>query len=200
MTPHQNSNYEMLVIPLDYNKSFLDLDGREIKNYYSWFLSIKGERVSYLCDFLFHKEKEDALNESNLNVIEIFMQNSVSVITKISSQYNSELSNIPDRLKPYAKPDNYLLDERTISICYDVAMFLGDLAIVLDQKIKWILETNDDYADYGQPVLVKKGSKLAINPFAVTKNMAAKIHEGNYQEGQLANFFSAWKKSFRVGS
>ncbi|HEY6977515.1 MAG TPA: hypothetical protein VH396_14555, partial [Chitinophagaceae bacterium] len=100
--------------------------------------------------------------------------------------------------KPYAKPDDYLLDKRTISICYDVGIFLGELIISLDDKIKWKLETDDEFVDYGQPVLYKKNCKLKLNPFSVAKNMAAKIYKGTYTDGQIISVFSAWKKGFYV--
>lgn len=192
-----NLKYDPVILPLDYNKSFLDLTGKEIHAYYNWFLSVKGERLDHVCTFLFQRPK-DCLKEENLKVIEIFLLNSVSTLSKPISQLKEEASKIPMYLKPYAEPDKYVFDKRTISICYDLAIFLGELIIGLDNKIKWELESDEMYADFGQPILAKKNIKLRLNPFRVLKNIAAKIYEGVYSDGELLNVFNAWKKGYKV--
>jgi hypothetical protein len=136
MHQRQNNKYEVLLLPIDYNKSFLDCSKEKIHAYYEWFLGIKDERLRYLCNFLFSDSK-DCLREDNLRVIEIFLTNSISVVPKPKAIYAAEMKKVPLPLKSYAKPDNYLLDKATISICYDVGIFLGNLIITLDNKIKW---------------------------------------------------------------
>ena len=196
---HQKNEYEILVLPIEYNKSFFDLSGEEIASYYQWFLKIKGERLKKLCEFLF-RTQGICLKESNLNVIEIFMLNSITVFAKPKDQINTEMGKVPSQFKPFVFPADYVLDKKTISVCYDIGIFLGELIISLDNKIKWELETNDEYSDFGQPVLTKRNSKLSINPFTVTKNMATKIYEGRYSDGQIISAFNAWKKGFKVSN
>jgi len=195
---HQQINkYETLIIPIDYDKKFLDLNGEEIMDYYNWFLNIKTERMIHLCNFLFDNQK-DCISEKNLKVIEIFLLNTVSTQPKPIEKYNEEVKKIPLHLKSIAKPTNYIFDTQTISICYDIGIFMGELIINLDSKIFWKLEVDDNFADYGQPVLAKKKSKFSINPFIVAKNAAAKIYDGTYKDEQLISFFNTWKKVFRV--
>jgi hypothetical protein len=191
------NRYDVLTLPLEYNKSFLDLNKVEVKQYYQWFLNIKDSRLAHLCGFLF-ANAENCLSEERLNVVETLLQHSVSTISKSKEQFNSELDKVPAHLKPYAKPDDYLLDKKTISICYDVGIYLGELIIKLDNRIRWKLQTDDEYADYGQPILGKSNTKFDVNPFRVSKNVAAKIYEGRYADGQLIGFFNAWKKAFKV--
>jgi hypothetical protein len=193
----RNRKYEVITLPLDYSRSFLDLKLEEIKSYYQWFLNVKGTRLNALCDFLFEKS-EECLSESSLNVIEMFLLNNVSAVQKTNEQLQNEIKKIPEHLKPYAKPDDYLLDTNTISICYDVGIFMGELLIAIDKNIKWRLEVDDEYKDYGQPVLSKQYCKLELNPFRVVKNLAATIYEGKYVEGKLISVFEAWKKGFGV--
>lgn len=199
MEQPQNRKYDILILPVEYNKSFLDFSGEEIQKYYHWFLNIKAKRLDHLCSFLFSNNKT-CLSERNLNVIETFLLNSVSSIPKSKAQFKAEMDNVPLHLKPYAKPDDYLLDKKTISICYDVGIYMGELLISLDKKIHWELEIDDQFRDFGQPVLKKKGNKFDINPFTVAKNAAAKIYEDRYVDGQLIGFFNTWKKLFKVGS
>lgn len=195
---HQQLNkYETLIIPVDYDKRFLDLSNEEIKSYYNWFLSIKEQRLNHLCHFLFN-DQQDCLNEKNLKVVEMFLLNSVSTHPKPIDVYNEQLKKIPLRFKPFAKPDEYELDTQTISICYDIGIFMGELIINLDSKIFWKLEDDSNFRDYGQPVLAKKKSKFGINPFIVAKNAAGKIYDGTYKDEQLISFFNAWKKAFKV--
>jgi hypothetical protein len=192
-----SNKYDTLILPVDYNKSFLDFSGEEIQKYYQWFLSIKDARLAHLCSFLF-SENKNCLNEKNLNVIETFLLNCVSTVPKPKEQFKAETEKIPTHLKPYATPDSYLLDKRTISICYDIGIFLGDLIISLDNKIKWELEIDDEYADYGQPILAKKNIKLKLNPFRIVKNIAATIYEDRYSENELINVFNTWKRLYKV--
>lgn len=198
MEQPQNSKYETLILPVDYDKSFLDFDKEEIQSYYQWFLKVKSDRLTRLCNFLF-SNCEDCLRERNLNVVEIFLLNSVSAVTKPKGQFIEEMKKVPIHLKPYAEPDNYVLDKEAISICYDLGIFLGELIIELDSRIKWNLETDTKYADYGQPVLVKKGIKLKLNPFRVVKNIAATIYEGRYNESEIIRVFNTWKRLYKAG-
>ena len=195
---HQlNDNYKPVVLPVDYNRSFLDFSNEELREYYLWFLKIKDDRLDAFCDFLF-SEKDSCLSERNINVIEVLLQNSISVYPKPDKQISFEREQIPSHLKGFAKPDEYLFDKRTISLCFDIGIFLGDLIVSLDKKVKWNQETDINFADFGQPILQKKGCLLKINPFRVSKNIAARIHEGSYINGQLALAFSTWKKGFKV--
>lgn len=126
------------------------------------------------------------------------MENSVSVDPKPLEKFNAEIKDIPVHMRPYAKSDNYLLSDRTISICYDIGIYLGDLIINIDNRIKWELEKDIQIADYGQPVIGKRGCLLKLNPFAVTKNVASSIFEGEFREEGFNGFFNAWKKGFKV--
>lgn len=195
--PSKISGYEPVIVPVDYNKSFLDFTGKEAHAYYNWFLSIKDQRLKQLCHFLF-QDPSNCLKEDNLKTIEIFLTNSISTIPKPEKQIKKEEDDIPLHLKPFAIPNDYFLDEKTISICYDVGIYLGELMSNLDTKIKWELEIDDNSADYGQQVLSKRNIKLRLNPFRVTKNIAVTIHEGKYNESDLINVFNTWKKLYKV--
>lgn len=194
----QKNKYEVLILPVNYHKEFLTFSQAETQKYYQWFLNIRNNRLTHLCSFLF-SNNEDCLNEKNLNVIEMFLMNSVSIIPKPLEQFHTEQEKIPPHLKPFAKPDDYLFDKRTISVCYDIGIFLGELIIKLDNKINWELESDDKYVDYGQPVLKKGKIKFDVNPFSVAKNMAAKVYKGTYSEKQISTAFTVWKKAFKVG-
>ena len=197
MNQQLSRKYETLIIPFDYNKNFLNCSKEEIHEYYTWFLNIKGQRLANLCNFLFGKQ-EGCLIEHNLKVIEMFLLNSVSTLQKPVEQYNQEKKNIPKNLEHFTRPEDYLFDQKTISICYDIGIFMGELIINLDDKIFWKLEKDDTFSDYGQPILSKKKSKFDVNPFIVTKNTAAKIHKGTYADEQLISFFKTWKRAFKV--
>jgi hypothetical protein len=197
MEPHQKNKYEILILPFDYNNSFLDMQIDEINNYYQWFLSIKKDRINHICNFIF-LNYNDCLNEKKLDIVETFLLNNVSSIAKPKENLINEIQKIPIHLLPYANPDNYLLDKKTISICYDIGIYLGEQIISIDNKINWKVESDDISADYGQLILVKKGIKLKLNPFRVVKNIAASIIENKYGENELANVFSTWKRLYKT--
>ena len=55
-----SNKYDPVLLPVDYNRSFLDLSNEEIEQYYKWFLGIKGIRLANLCQFLFSDIKNYA--------------------------------------------------------------------------------------------------------------------------------------------
>ncbi|WPQ60145.1 hypothetical protein SIO70_17530 [Chitinophaga sancti] len=185
------SNYETLTIPVDYKKSFQDLDVQEIKDYYNWFLHIKHDRLMKLGTYLFNRDY-DFLSENNLKVVENFLFNSVGTVPMPKDEYDRAYGGMSDRLKKIANVPDFILDRRTISICYDIGIYMGELMIALDSSIMWGLDKNIRSADYGQPIIKKK--KFEINPFVVVKNAANKIHKKTYTEHQLISFFNAWKR------
>lgn len=192
----QEDNYEVVTLPLDYNRSFLELGTTEIKSFQNWFLEIKGKRLQYICEFLF--ETRNCLDEENLSIIELFLANSISTEAKSKEQLKTEATRLPLLFKEVAKPDPYVLDKRTISVCFDLSIYLGELAISLDKQISWLQENNLESADYGQMVLYKQGCRIKINPFRVTKNLAVRIYEENFSEGDFQKTFRAWKKSYGI--
>lgn len=192
-----NDKYEILIFPIDYNRNFLELTKEEIQEFYSWFLNIKEQRLIHLCYFLF-ADSRNCLDEKNLNVIEILLINSIATSPKPLAQFNAEMQSVPYNLRKFARPSEFILDKRTISICFDIGLFMGELIINLENQIFWKLETDDRFSDYGQPVLAKKEIKFELNPFVVVKNAAAKMCGRTYVEGQLISYFDAWKKAFKV--
>ena len=194
MTDH--IKYQKIDLPVDYAKSFLELSKTEIKDYFDWFLKIKNERKELLCDYLF-SDKEICLCESNLRTIESFLIE-IFGTDKQNKKLNSQRQAYND-LESFIKIENGKLNNYAVSICYDIGIYTGELIIHLDKEIRWVIETNKKYADYGQPILMKKGCKLTLNPFRVAKNIAARIADKTNKEDVLQDTFSAWKRGFEVG-
>jgi hypothetical protein len=95
--------------------------------------------LKYLCNYLF-SDQISALKEENLKVVEIFILHSVSTVSKPELQIKKEASEISLHLKAIIKPEDYTFDDTTISICYDIGIFMGELIISIDKKIFWELE------------------------------------------------------------
>jgi hypothetical protein len=191
----QQNSYKEFYLPIDYHKSFFEFTVQELETYNNWFWEIKDERLKLFCSFLF-KDK-NCLKEENLKVVEMFLLNNVSTVSKPRELYRKEFITIPDTLKKEVRPDSYILDQKTISICFDISIFLGALLINIDSKINWMFEKDKNSADYGQPVLFKKTSKLKINPFRVAKNLSEKVYDQTYSDNEIIRVFEAWKRGYR---
>lgn len=109
------SNYETLIIAVDYNKSFQHLDVQEIKNYYNWFLHIKHERLMKLGTYLFNRDY-DFLSEENLKVVERFLFNSVGTVPMPKDEYDRAYDGMSERLRKVANVPDFLLDSKTITL------------------------------------------------------------------------------------
>ena len=197
MHQHPNKEYKIFTIPINYEDSWDEFSKESINEHFNWFLSIKDIRLNLFCDFVF-MDCPQCLDQANIGYIEHLFCNLVSVSFKTKEQLKIEIDKIALHLRPYAKPTKYKFDERTISLCYDIAIFLGELIISLDSKIKWQMETDKRLADYGRPVLIKKGVKLRLNPFTVTRIIASKIYDKEYKSGEMESFFNYWKLCYEV--
>lgn len=177
------SNYPNIDFPIQNNQPFISLTKSEIESYYEWFMQIKNERLLNFSNFFF-KEPENSLDDKNLKVIDTILI-STSRIEPFSLNHKSR-----------THTHELVLDKKTLSLCFDIGIYLGELMIINDKKIIWKLEKDIKFAYYGQPVLIKKGIKSDINPFAVVKNMAAKIIKNIYTEYEIIDVYSYWKKIF----
>lgn len=174
--------YQPIVLPIDYGKGFFELSEIEVDNYYKWFLENKESRLIQLYN-LFFIDVVNPLSEDNFNIIEWVLRSAVSCMPKAVSQ---------STISHYQK---VVLDERTFSICYDIAIFLGELIVSINKDIHWEQEKNRKYVDYGQPILMKKKNMIITNPFKSTRIIALKIYNNTYKKEEIKQMFNYWKKT-----
>lgn len=177
--------YQPIVLPIDYGKGFFELSETEVDKYYKWFLENKESRLIQLYN-LFFIDVVNPLSEENLKITEWMLRSAVSYIPKVVVKSQSS---------HYQDVD---LDAGTISICYDISIFWGELMISLDENISWFQEQDKKYADYGQAMLFKKGKKFVTNPFKSSDVIACKMFKGTYKEDGIKQMFNYWKKEFDV--
>ena len=187
----KQKSYQILQMPLDVMSNLFELSESEIKEFYKWFLSIKEDRLEYLCEFIFNSSSK-YIDESKLDVIESVLKQFVLTRKQSVKEKRGIISKI------LFQERKFVLDDITMSICYDLGIYLGELIISLDSSIKWQQEIDQRFVDYGQPILFKKEIKLGLSPFRVVRIMAAKIYDGTYIDGGVSNVFSAWKRGYQV--
>jgi len=194
-----NTEYSIIKFPIDIDQELHAYNAKEITDYGKWFMEIKEERLNYLCQKLF-KNPDDCLKEENIAVLELFLQHNISAY-KVSEEEMQKLwATIPEHFKPAVKLSEYGFDEHTLSICFDLGLFLGELLISLDKEhnIKWQQEKDKKFYFYGQVVLVTPLCKGDLDPYISAKNCASKILHKEYEEGEMQRMFSYWKEMFKI--
>jgi hypothetical protein len=177
--------YQPIVLPIDYGKGFFELSAPEVDSYFKWFLENKESRLVQLYK-LFFIDVVNPLSENNLKITEWVLRSAVSYMPKIV---------VKSKNTHYQKVE---LDARTFSICYDISIFWGELMISLDENICWVQEKDKRYADYGEPMLLKKRNKSFFIPFRSSTTIAHKMYDDTYKEDEVIQMFNYLKKKFDV--
>jgi hypothetical protein len=87
----------------------------------------------------------------------------------------------------------YTLTYRTMSIAYDIGMYLGAVTIRALPQLTWkLIETGRRNVDYHQPVLVAPGKTVPMNPVALVRVAAWGLADDTWDGGHLFNLYRIW--------
>jgi hypothetical protein len=84
------------------------------------------------------------------------------------------------------------LSPRSLSVCFDVGVYLGGVVLRNVPNVKWTQLTKDRRnVDYGQMVLRGPGP-VPFNPVRIVMVLADKIIEGRDESAELRRLFEYW--------
>lgn len=172
--------YPIIKIPTFANKSFFEFSKEEAKEYFQWFLSIKGERISTL-EFYVQQSYitwEANYTKESLKGLYQWLNKSVAYrkLTEIEKkEVENQISVTPQYLNVIPMPDTTFTPE-TVSICFDAGLYFGETLIFNVPSLKWLQKLNSkNFIDYAQPLIGKKESKVPINPRRIAESIAQRI-------------------------
>ena len=193
--------YTILKVPNELYKSFFEMDKKEAKNYFEWFLSVKVKRLAILCEYV--QEESDIVwscdysRESLTGLFECF-KNVVKYRTITKEEKQIGISKLQDKYKGIVPIPEKVIDEETVSFCFDTGLYFGETIKKNIEGLEWSNRTSStNYAYYAQPILIKKGKKVDLNPRAIMEVLAGKVLRGTAEYDGLLKLYDTWISLFK---
>jgi len=191
-------NYSLVKVPELLDKSFFEMNKKEAQAYLDWFLSIKEGRLELLDKIVSKSNKEWVLDykPSSLTPLYTWFKTVVTTRNKTEAEKQIEENKITGLLKGHIDVGNETFTDETVSICSDIGMYFGEV-LRKEKDLKWSFVLKPKrYAEYAQPILIKKGVQIDLNPRAIIENVARKILDDTCREDELVKLYNVWKTYF----
>ncbi|MGN6196508.1 MAG: hypothetical protein ACTHOB_16330 [Ginsengibacter sp.] len=194
--------YTLIKPPLFANKTFFDFTKDEAKEYLQWFLSIKDERLIVLEFYVKKAYPEWQANYSEESLIDLYkwFEKQVAyrkVIEEEKKEIENQISKTPLFTGIIPIPQFTFTDE-TVSVCFDSAIYIGEVLINKLPKVKWLQKLNSkNYIDYAQPLIGEKGGKVPVNPRRVVESIARRILDKDEEQISFEIVYEKWFKKFK---
>lgn len=192
-------NYPLITVPKLLDKPFFEMNKKEAQAYLDWFLNIKEERLEILNKAIItsgNKEWKFDFTSSSLAPLFNWFKSVVTTRNKTKEEIKIEESKITGFLKGHIDVGEKIFTNEAISICADVGMYFGEV-LKKEKNLEWSFVLKPKrYAEYAQPILVKKGAKVDLNPRRIMEVVARKILDNSFREDELVKLYNAWKEDF----
>ncbi len=193
--------YTLVKIPPFANKDIYSFSKEEAKEYYKWFTNVKNERLQILeseVQRMYPKWKLDYTRNSLITLYEWFEKKVMyrNINDEEKEEIKNQISQTPLFVGVIEVP-KITFTEETVSICFDIGIYFGDVFVKNQTGIKWIQKINStSYIDYAQPLISTKFSKIPINTRRVAENMARSILEKKEKRKSFLELFDKWILEF----
>lgn len=194
--------YPLIKTPIFSTKDFIDFTKDEAKEYFQWFLSTKDERIKILeahAQLLYPQWKAD---HTKFSLIELYQWFKGQIAYRAMSDEEKQaikvqLSTTPLLANVIPIPEATFTDT-TVTICFDVGIYLGQTLIRHDESLTWTYVMKPSrYIYFAQPVIAKKEVRVHLNPRAVIEVLAGKILDNDITKpNNLEQLFNVWKEIF----
>lgn len=172
----------------------------EGRSYFTWFLSEVPQRLAQLANVVSSSTPDLAgvlrLSPESLVPLGTWFCSVVTACTKGEDQVTRELSAMSERARRMGVED-WALTTESLSIAVDLGIYLGEVFIKQDPRLRWELCTRPKRdVSYNQPVL--EGGKMRLDPIQLVVVLAYGIARGNRGPNDLADLYHGWFERVRV--
>jgi hypothetical protein len=180
---------------------FFKMSKPELKEYFDWFIASIPERIAELEKAVtempgYRTWKADYTPES-LNKLGEWFVTQVEVRPRTAEEKLEELKSM--KFPFVGDIPNEQLNERTISLVIDIAMYLAKTFQAKYGHIEWHQRLeNKKFIDYGQPLL-KGFGPVSLNPVGVMLTLAITIAHRETSGQGLREVYDIWSKKARAG-
>lgn len=175
---------------------FRDMDAKQARAYYEWFLQVIPHRLEELRHCL---EANGGAGIPLDFTFESFALLSAWFGTKVgrrpltAAELAQERAAMPEWLESEISQDT--LTEETLSLCMDVGIYLGETFRRQYPKLKWERVTKPKrHAYLNQPVIANFSKNMTLKPFWICNIMAQKITlNGSDPQEELCSAINVWR-------
>ena len=169
---------------------------KEAKSYFDWFISIKEKRLTILCEYV-QEESDDiwVCDYSRESLVGLFgyFKNVVKYRPITKEEKQQEISKLQEKYKGIVPIPEKVIDEETVSFCFDTGLYFGETIKKNIDGLEWGFRTfSKNYIDYAQPILIKQGKKVDLNPRAIMEVLAGKVLRGTAENDGLLKLYDTW--------
>lgn len=191
--------YPLITIPKELDKSFFEMNQIEAQKYLDWVLSIKEERLDILNKAIResnNKEWKFDFSSNSLTPLFDWFRSVIHLRNMTRNEIRIEEEKIKGLLRGYVDIGVKTFTDETISICFDVSMYFGEV-LRKEKGLNWAFVLKPKrYVEYAQPILIKEGINTKLNPRRIIENLARGILNDEFEEDELIKLYNIWKGYF----
>jgi len=193
--------YKPISVPEFARKDFFDFTKAEAKEYLKWFINIKEERLEILKQNVLLKIPDWQLDYSldSLKVLYKWFKEQIgyrAITEEEKSLIVNQINKTPLLSNVISVPE-FSFTVETVSICFDIGLYFGDVLISADKEIKWHLKLNSrNYIYYAQPLVSKIKSKVPLSPRAAIEGIARRLLDKDVKEITFIELYNINLKKF----
>ncbi len=159
--------YEVVEIPhFVKDRSFDSFSKGEAKEYFEWFMRIKNERIAYLAREIQGDNELFKNDFSRCSLIELnkWLVKKTSFQNRNQIEFDEQMLKTP-LLKNAIRRPKYTIANATVSMIFDIGIYLGETIINADRHKRWgYLLKPKSYVHYGQPIILAEHPADNLNP------------------------------------
>jgi hypothetical protein len=184
--------YSLIRIPNHINKPHKSLNIEEAEEYYFWFNSIRKERLTYLLSKVLETSDLE-YSRSRMDVFQYFFSKNIYTKDRDEVEVNSIIESLPPWMNSDSLNIHVEFIEPTISICLDLAIWLGQLLIDEIPGCHWAFEKDKKFAHYGRPVIMKLHHKGIVDPIVSMGVLMEQIYKNEAKDNRISELYVVWK-------
>ena len=190
-----NATYELFDPPFEL--AFDEWGGREARTFFNWFVAHIDERLGVLREFAASEGvRELDLSSDSLYDLGAFFSGHVKGRPKTAREkevLREEWARRPAVLQVHYDPDREVLNEETISLCFDVGIYLAETLRREHDALRWDLWKHKT-VERNRPVIVGFTTSVPLDPFLITTNIAFGTLRRGPQPNVLREVFDTWSR------
>lgn len=178
--------------------NFREMDGKQSREYFNWFISQIPIRVTelkkYVQSTLEYERWEADLTPESLDILGKWFYEHIETRQRNREEIETIFANSPDWFRNIQIPD-YDLSKITVSISFDVGVYLSQVITTNVQGLRWEIVTKPKKdINFHQPVLTN-GGYLVFNPVGIVLTYAYGIVQGTKGPNRLRELYEIWAKT-----
>lgn len=184
--------YEMMIPPFKHG-NFIDMNKKEVQQYFDWYTSQVKHRINILKIFIEKEGLENVLDYSADSLIPLWewYEKKIEFVQKNEEEYKSEISKYPDWMQSEILTTKVSFE--TLKYALDISMYFADIIIKNSRgKIKWGYFTNPKKRmSVNEPTLLGFKGGMDLNPRLVVLNCTRRSTKESLNT-RLYELYNTW--------